>query len=213
MTEERRPLSPGSPLLALAVLGLALLLALGRGQPPAPVPASAEPAVFSAERAHAVLARVLGDGAPHPIGSPAAAAVRERVAVELRALGIEPELYEAFACTPRGSCGMTSNLLARLPGRESGRAVLFSVHYDSVGAGAGASDDGVGVAALLEVARVLHAAGPAGRLRNPVFLLIDDGEEAGLLGAEAFARHPWAREVGAVVNLEARGTSGPSYLF
>src|SRR5688572_937334 len=197
MTEERRPLSPGSPWLALAVLGFALLLVLWRGQPPKPVPASAEPAVFSAERAHAVLARVLGDGAPHPIGSPAAAAVRERVAVELRALGIEPELYEAFACTPRASCGMTSNLLARLPGRESGRAVLFSVHYDSVGAGAGASDDGVGVAALLEVARVLRAAGP---LRNPVFLLIDDGEEAGLLGAEAFARHPWAREVGAVVN-------------
>ncbi|RPI76830.1 MAG: M28 family peptidase, partial [Desulfobacteraceae bacterium] len=49
---------------------------------------------------------------------------------------------------------------------------------------------------------------------NPVFLLFTDAEEAGLLGAEAFtAEHPWARQVGVTVNLEARGTSGPSLLF
>ncbi|HEX7252143.1 MAG TPA: M28 family peptidase, partial [Thermoanaerobaculia bacterium] len=49
---------------------------------------------------------------------------------------------------------------------------------------------------------------------NPFFFLIDDGEEAGLLGAEAFAsQHPWAGEVGVVINLEARGSSGASLLF
>jgi hypothetical protein len=46
-----------------------------------------------------------------------------------------------------------------------------------------------------------------------VIVLIDDGEEAGLLGAKAFTRHPWWEDVAAVVNLEARGTSGPSLMF
>jgi hypothetical protein len=49
---------------------------------------------------------------------------------------------------------------------------------------------------------------------NPIIFLLSDGEEPALLGAEAFlAKHPWAAEVGVVVNLEARGTSGQSILF
>ena len=68
-----------------------------------------------------------------------------------------------------------------------------------------------GVAAVLEIARVLKRGPP---LRHGVIFLLDDGEEAGLLGARAFAeRSPAMREVGAVVNLEARGTSGPSLMF
>ena len=44
--------------------------------------------------------------------------------------------------------------------------------------------------------------------------LVDEGEEAGLLGASGFvADHPLAPAIGAVVNLEARGTSGPSVMF
>ena len=93
----------------------------------------------------------------------------------------------------------------------TGEAVLLAVHYDSVGAGPSVSDDGVAVAATLEIARLLKQ-GP--RPRNDVIFLIDDGEEAELLGATAFsARHPWAAEVGAVVNLEARGTGGSSFMF
>jgi hypothetical protein len=89
--------------------------------------------------------------------------------------------------------------------------VLLSVHYDSVPAGPGASDDGAGVAAALEIARALKA-DPAPR--NPIVLLFDEGEEDHLLGAEAFvAGHPWAKEIGAVVNLEARGTAGASLMF
>jgi hypothetical protein len=68
-----------------------------------------------------------------------------------------------------------------------------------------------GVAAILEVARILKAAPP---LRHGVLLLLDEGEEAGLLGAKAFIEHsPAMAEVGAVVNLEARGTAGPSLMF
>ncbi|HUJ80903.1 MAG TPA: M28 family peptidase, partial [Candidatus Acidoferrales bacterium] len=50
--------------------------------------------------------------------------------------------------------------------------------------------------------------------RHSVIFLLDEGEEAGLLGARAFVdSNPWAKEVRAAVNLDARGTSGPSLMF
>ncbi|HEV2764480.1 MAG TPA: M28 family peptidase, partial [Pyrinomonadaceae bacterium] len=51
-------------------------------------------------------------------------------------------------------------------------------------------------------------------LKNDVIFLFTDGEEMGLLGAEAFvAEHPSVRDVGLVLNFEARGTCGPVYMF
>jgi hypothetical protein len=196
---------------ALALLAVALLLAVFQSGPPAPKPESAPPAEISGGRAQAVLRELLGDGSPHPVGSPAAAQVRERILARLRGLGYTPEVQEAVGCSPAGDCARVRNVLARLPGREPGKSVLLAAHYDSVPAGPGASDDMAGVAAVLEVARVLKTRPP---LRHGVLLLLDEGEEAGLLGARAFAEHsPAMAEVGAVVNLEARGTEGPSLMF
>src|SRR3954470_15824369 len=194
---------------ALALLALALLLALQGGPPPAQ-PASAPATEFSAGRAQAVLRDLLGDGAPHPVGSPAAARVRERILAQLRSVGFTPEVQEGIGCSPNGTCARVSNVLARLPGRERGKSVLLLAHYDSVPAGPGVSDDLAGVAAVLEAARVLKAAPP---LRHGVLFVLDDGEEAGLLGARELVESPVMAEVGAVVNLEARGTAGPSLLF
>lgn len=195
---------------ALVLFALALLLAVQGGPPPAK-PASAPAAEFSAGRAQAVLRDLVGDGAPHPVGSPAAARVRERIVAELHSLGFTPEVQEAVGCTASGNCARVSNVLARLPGREPGKSVLLLAHYDSVPAGPGVSDDLAGVAAILEAARVLKAGPPP---RHGVLFLLDEGEEMQLLGAQAFAEHsPAMAEVGAVVNLEARGTAGPSLLF
>jgi hypothetical protein len=45
-------------------------------------------------------------------------------------------------------------------------------------------------------------------------LLLTDGEEPGLLGAESFVeQHPYGAEVGVVLNWEGTGNSGPSVLF
>src|SRR3954469_6221843 len=195
---------------ALALLALALLLALQGGPPPAQ-PASAPATEFSAGRAQAVLRDLLGDGAPHPVGSPAAARVRERILAELRSVGLTPEVQESVGCSPAGICARVSNVLARLPGREPGKSVLLLAHYDSVAAGPGVSDDLAGVAAVLEAAGAPKAAPPP---RHGVLFLLDEGEEPGLLGARAFAEQsPAMAEVGAVVNLDARGTAGPSLLF
>lgn len=64
---------------------------------------------------------------------------------------------------------------------------------------------------MLETVRALRTGED---LRNDVVLLITDGEEDGVLGAEAFVQeHPLARAGGVVLNWEARGVSGPSLLF
>jgi hypothetical protein len=196
--------------VSLVLLACCLLLVLVRLEPPAPKPATAPAAEFSAGRARQVLARLEGDEQPHPLGSLACAAVRRRIVETLTALGYTPEVQEGTGCSWKGSCGQVHNVVARLAGREPGAIALVS-HYDSVAAGPGASDDLAGVAAVLETARIL-AREP--RPRHSILLLIDEGEEEGLLGAEAFmAESPDARDLAAVVNLEARGTSGPSMMF
>ncbi|MET0135755.1 MAG: M28 family peptidase, partial [Kibdelosporangium sp.] len=87
----------------------------------------------------------------------------------------------------------------------------LAAHYDSAAVGPGASDDGAAVAAMVEVARIV---GARGGLRNDLVLLVTDGEEDGLLGADAFVReHPLAHKGGVVLNWEARGVGGPSLMF
>ena len=206
--------SPIRPRFALFALGLVLLVAataLWRTEPPSPRSASAPADSFSAERAVDALRVVLGPGVPHPTGSQENEAVRDRIVARLRELGWATALEPGSVCGRYGVCARLTNVVARRAGLREGPALLLAAHYDSVPAAPGASDDGAGVATLLEVARAL-AIGPL--LEHPVMLLFDDGEEAGLLGAEAFVRaHDVRREIGAVVNVEARGTTGPSLMF
>ena len=208
----RADLRHSGPLLGgLLLLGVAFAAILLRSTPPRPLAAGATTHEFSAARASQVLSTLVGDGVPHPVGSEANARVRDRVVQAFRAAGYETEIQRSFTCGPSAACADVHNVIAQRPGHESGRAVLLATHYDSVPAGPGAADAGASVAAMVEIARAL-AAGPPHR--HPVVLLVDDGEEAGLLGAEAFAaEHPLARRIGAVVNLEARGTTGASFMF
>ena len=200
--------------LLLAAAGIALLLAatFAAYRPVAPLGADAPPTVFSAHRAIAILQDLVGNGVPHPLGSPAAAQLRDAIVNRFSALGYAPELQSGFVCNDYGVCGNPVNIVVQLAGSPGERnAVLLAAHYDSVPAGPGASDDGAAVASLLEIARILKAR-PAPR--HPIILLITDGEEAGLLGALLFVReHPLSKVVKAAVNLDARGTSGPSLMF
>jgi hypothetical protein len=199
--------------LARAICLLAVMFALTavRYSPPAAKPATAPAGEFSAGRARQILQVLVGDGVPHPTGSDNNARVRDEIFALLDNLGYQPEIQTGFACDEFGTCGTVKNVVARLDGQDRNDAVLLAAHYDSVPAGPGASDDGAGAVTVLEIARILKQR-PAPR--NSIILLIDDGEEAGLLGAEVFVReHRWAKQVRAAVNVEARGTSGPSFMF
>ncbi|MFT7476884.1 MAG: hypothetical protein ACI80N_000154, partial [Gammaproteobacteria bacterium] len=200
---------------ALAIGTFILVVAAGR---PAPALAPDAPVgVFSGARALATLERLLPAGA-HPVGSAANRVLREDIVAEFEQLGLTTQVQARMACNGQGVCGQVENVLARYPGFDEESdgvtkpGILLVAHYDSVPAGPGAGDDLSGVACLLEIARALGAQEEPGRER--VSFLITDGEEIGLLGAHAFVDHnPWMERIDAVINLEARGSSGPSLLF
>jgi len=198
-------------LIALLLLAIVFTLTITRDRPPAAKPADAPTTEFSATRARELLRQLVGDNVPHPVGSAADAIVRDKIVKILTDLGYQPEVHSGFACDEWGDCGAVKNIVARIDGSNIPGAVLVSAHYDSVPAGPGASDDGAGTVAVLEIARILKAHTP---LRHPVIILLNEGEEAGLLGAKAFVESdPWAREVKAAVNMDNRGTSGPTAMF
>ncbi|MFX4531870.1 M28 family peptidase, partial [Acinetobacter baumannii] len=84
-------------------------------------------------------------------------------------------------------------------------------HHDSVYGSPGAADDSAGVAAILETARALGARGTP--LRD-LIVVLTDGEDSGLCGAQRFfAADPARGRIGALINLEARGGGGRATLF
>jgi acetylornithine deacetylase/succinyl-diaminopimelate desuccinylase-like protein len=80
-----------------------------------------------------------------------------------------------------------TNVVARLSwpatARPNAPALLINAHYDSSGAGPGSSDDGLGVASMLELARALAVGPPLG---FAVVLLFDGAEETNQQGAHGF---------------------------
>ncbi|SBT64165.1 Peptidase family M28 [Micromonospora sediminicola] len=208
--------------LPAAVAALVALLAVGAGvlldlSTPAPRPVSAPADEFSAARAYRNVEVIAAR--PHVAGSEANDRVREHLVGTLRGLGLETQVQDAVAPEAgqlSGAAGGATlarvrNVVARLPGTDpTGRVFLVS-HYDSVQTGPGGNDDAAGTATILEVARALTT-GP--RPRNDVVFVLTDAEEACLCGAAGFAAdHPLAADGGVVLNLEARGSTGPVIMF
>jgi hypothetical protein len=154
------------------------------------------------------LGYLLQSGLPHPLGSAENEHLRSRLVGLLEKYGYQPFEQTKLVCTAN-TCATVHNVIARLPG-QSPDAVLLSAHHDSVEVSPGASDDGIGVATALEIARELKLASPP---RRSVIFLFSDAEEAGLLGARAFVQSPLWADVTAAFNLDSRGTSGRPLLF
>ena len=214
-----RSASPRASWLArsvTAVLGLGVILLVLRGSSlPEPVPASAPAERFSAARAREHL-RFIG-AEPHALGMPRHAAVRDYLEARLRDVGAEVQLQRESVFAPAQGiprpAANVENVIGRLRAKDGakGTSVMLVAHYDSVPTGPGASDNGAAVASILEVARALQQ-GPA--LAGDVLILFTDAEEQHLLGSTAFAsNHPWARESGVVLNVDARGNAGPLLMF
>jgi len=200
------------PLALLLISFVVMLGVLRTYSMPSPVGADAPDVVFSAVRAEAILRNLLQENVPHVAGSPYNKVIRNRVVSHFEDAGYEPETQSLFHCNPRfGSCSPVENIIAVKKGSEGRHAVLLTAHYDSGWTGPGAADDGSGTSAILEIARMAADFPP---FENDVIFLISDSEENGLIGADAFAEHhPLFATVKAVINLEARGVTGPSGMF
>ena len=181
-------------------------------QPPEVKGLESPPEVFSAERAYETLRYLLKENKPHPVGSELNKLIKERLIEELDKLDIKHEVQKTWACASRyAACAEVENLIGIIPGKTNAPYLALMAHYDSVPMAPGAGDDGAGVVAILEAARVLKLEAP---YDYPIMLLLTDAEENGLIGAEAFfGQHPLAKEVGVVLNIEGSGTAGGSMVF
>ncbi len=167
---------------------------------------------FSTERALKHVAVISKQ--PHYVGSPYHASVLNYLTDELQKLGLETQIQESAVLSKWNNLVETKNLIARIKGSESSKALVLLTHYDSAAHSKsyGASDDANGLATILEGIRVfLYNKTP---FKNDIIIVFSDAEELGLNGAYAFvSEHPWAKDVGLVLNFEARGTKGPSMML
>lgn len=100
-------------------------------------------------------------------------------------LGLKTERVP-FALSCRS--GLSHNLEAILPGRESHQSVLITAHLDSTTFGSvtmapGADDNASGSSAVLEAARILSQY----QFRHTIRFVLFTGEEQGLVGSRAYA--------------------------
>lgn len=150
---------------------------------------------------------------PHAVGFPGHEDAKAYVISELNKMGLKTTIQEGYTLGDWGNLSQATNILARIKGTGTGKALLLMSHYDSSPhSSMGASDAASGVATILEGTRAFLSGKSAPK--NDIILLITDAEELGLNGAELFVNHhPWAKEVGLALNFEARGSGGPSYML
>ncbi|MFK8061494.1 MAG: M28 family peptidase [Polaribacter sp.] len=150
----------------------------------------------------------------HYTGSQEHKKVQHYIVKELQKMGLETEIQTQTAINKKWLAATTTeNILARIKGSENGKALMLLTHYDSnPHSSLGASDAGSGVVTILEGVRAFLAKN--NQPKNDIIILISDAEELGLLGAQAFVdTHSWAKDIGLVLNFEARGSGGPSYML
>ncbi|KAJ7864816.1 putative zinc metalloprotease [Mycena olivaceomarginata] len=163
---------------------------------------------------------------PHPMLSHANDIVHTYILDRVRNISLGVEYIEVYddivsdaswaAWGGRGAAvyNEATNILVKIQGSDpeytSGDGgVLFSAHYDSVSTASGATDDGMGVATLIQLVEYLAKNRPK---RTAVFN-INNGEEDGLLGAFAFLKHPWSNLTDVFLNLEGASAGGRPLLF
>jgi len=207
--------------LLVALLG-ALLIACLSERTPTPLPANVAATTFSAGRALVDLEEIARE--PRVVGSNWHAQSREYLRHALERIGLQVETQDAPLSdrsrailkkswgVPDSDTIMATNIIGVLPGRNHDQpAVAIMAHYDTVSASPGAADDGAGVVAALEIARAIKAGAVPER---DLVVLLTDAEEVGLEGARGFfERHPLAKRIGVVINMEARGGGGRASMF
>ena len=230
-----RLLAPIAALLGL-VAGLSVLIL------PSPAPTTASPTTFSAERAMASINR-LADEPHSVLRREAHDRARDDVIGMFTDLGYTPNvhsdpLFDFSIPEDKETFDMLSTeqqaavkdapaetIVVDVPGKSE-RTMALMAHYDSAtdsdgdrarfttsGDSYGAADDGYGVATIVETLRALKAEGR--QPENSLKIVITDAEEIGLIGARNEMHHHRAdyENVDLVLNLEARGMSGPAFMF
>ncbi len=126
------------------------------------------------------------------------------IRLELEGYGyaVQPQCFEVLG---KEAC----NLEVELPGKNRPEEiVLLGAHYDTVPNSPGANDNGSGVAALLEIARQLHAHQPERTLRLVAFVNEEmPFHDTHNMGSQVYARRARERndQIIAMLSLETIG--------
>jgi Zn-dependent M28 family amino/carboxypeptidase len=139
--------------------------------------------------------------------TPGSAMARAYIKKRLAAVGVRPMsragFEQPFVIVAGGKTLRGVNLVGMIPGRHpGGRVMVVTAHYDHLGVKNGqiyngADDNASGVAGLLAVAESFQRRPPV----HTIILAALDGEELGLMGAEAFVAHPPVRLGRIVLNV------------
>ncbi|MDR6299510.1 M20/M25/M40 family metallo-hydrolase [Mesonia maritima] len=168
------------------------------------------PSGFSMEKAFLHVQNI--SQKPHSVGTAEHSKVRNYIVKELQELGLQVQTQKGYHLSKEGTFTAPENIITKIEGSKPKPKsdLLILTHYDSaVHSSPGASDAASGVATILESLRVFL--GNNTSHKNNIIICFTDAEEIGLNGAGLFvAEHPWAENIGLVLNFEARGSGGPS---
>jgi Zn-dependent M28 family amino/carboxypeptidase len=218
-------------LAAFALLGAVLLGAAAAGDALPPIAAdpriAAMVAAVSAERLKTTDDRLVAFGTRNDFSEKTSTpehgvfGARDWIAGQFQAIAattggrmsvsLDTYLQPKTARTPRSV--LESSVIATLRGDDPSRIYVMSSHFDDcdghctdgAGVAPGADDNGSGVSAVLEAARVMAST----HFRGTIVFACFDGEELGLWGSDHFAREQAARRapILAVLNNDIVGNS------
>lgn len=200
-----------SQIITAVIIVLAIYLSFSALMPSEEYPAKIPRTAFSTNRAFEYVKAI--SEKPHYVGSEAHENVVTYLEEELKLMGLSPKIQKGYTAGDWANLSRATNIMARIKGSGNGKALLLLSHYDShPHSSYGASDAASGVATILEGVSAYLAKGKTPK--NDIIILFTDAEELGLNGAQLFVNeNKWVKDVGLVLNFEARGSGGPSYLL
>ncbi|MBI3073892.1 MAG: Zn-dependent exopeptidase M28 [Deltaproteobacteria bacterium] len=169
---------------------------------------------FDGDRAFANLVDLQARFPARVPATPAHTLARAHIAEKLRQLGYTPRIQEFSSGGKK-----LANVLVERAG-ERRETIVVGAHYDTIAPSGGAADNGAGVGALLELARVFAPSKKAGAVdeNRPTFSLVFafwDGEETGLLGSKRWVETNSARakkQTVAALAFDAIGCRGGAFV-
>lgn len=150
----------------------------------------------------------------HYVGTSQHSLTRNYIVKQLEKLDLKVHTQQGFSLNAKGEFTIPENIIAKINGTNpKAKSLLLMSHYDSEPHSSyGASDAASGIATILEATRAFLESGI--RPEHDIIICFTDAEEVGLLGANLFVdKHPWADNVGLVLNFESRGSGGPSNMI
>jgi len=168
---------------------------------------------FSKEKAFEHIKHMAGTIGPRPMGSPQEKEALKYAAEVLAECGCQVEWqFIPHSVRTRISGGMNTNsgnVIGRLQG-ESNREIVIGAHIDSAGPEIpGANDDVSGVAAFLEIARVMSQ---EPHYSTYVFVAFG-GEESGLVGSNYFVENYPLENVALMLQLDMTSNDSPLMIW